>query len=199
MLGVAVGFGLLALFEEDLSGPAAVVGPVTTRGVALVGGPFTLTDQQGKVRSDREFRGKYLLVFFGYTNCPDICPTSLQGMSEALDALGPDAAKVQPIFITVDPKRDRPALLKDYAASFHPRLIALTGSVGAVAKVAKAYRVYYAKSGDKSGDSYLMNHSTFIYLMGPDGKFLANFTHNTEPKKIAARIRKFFRRGSAAR
>ena len=198
-LGVGVSFGLLALFGEDRGGPTVVVGPVTTRGVALVGGPFTLIDQHGKKRTDREFRGTYLLVFFGYTNCPDVCPTGLQDMSEVLDALGPDARKVQPIFITIDPGRDRPALLKNYAANFHPRLVALTGSASAIATTAKAYRVYYAKSGEKSGDNYLMSHSTFIYLMGPDGKYLTTFSYNTSPKSMAMGIRKLFKRASAAR
>ena len=198
-LGVGVSFGLLALFGEDRGGPTVVVGPVTTRGVALVGGPFTLIDQHGKKRTDREFRGTYLLVFFGYTNCPDVCPTGLQDMSEALDALGPDARKVQPIFITIDPGRDRPALLKNYAANFHPRLVALTGSASAIATTANAYRVYYAKSGEKSGDNYLMSHSTFIYLMGPDGKYLTTFSYNTSPKSMAMGIRKLFKRASAAR
>ncbi len=198
-LGVGVSFGLLALFGEDRGGPAVVVGPVPTRGVALVGGPFTLIDQHGKKRTDREFRGTYLLVFFGYTNCPDVCPTGLQDMSEALDALGPDARKVQPIFITIDPTRDRPALLKNYAANFHPRLVALTGSASAIATTAKAYRVYSAKSGEKSGDNYLMSHSTFIYLMGPDGKYLTTFSYNTSPKSMAMGIRKLFKRASAAR
>lgn len=198
-LGVGVSFGLIALFGGDRGGPAVVVGPVTTRGVALVGGPFSLTDQHGKTRTDREFRGKYLLVFFGYTNCPDVCPTGLQDMSEALDALGPDAKMVQPIFITIDPARDRPALLKNYAANFHPRLVALTGTTGAIADTAKAYRVYYAKSGEKSGDNYLMSHSAFIYLMGPDGKYLTRFSYNTSPKSMAMGIRKLFKRSSAAR
>lgn len=198
-LGVGAGFGLLFLFGDDRNGPAALVGPVTSRGVARIGGPFTLTDQHGKTRTDREFRGKYMLVFFGYTNCPDVCPTGLQDMSEALEALGADAEKVQPIFISIDPERDKPALLKDYAANFHSRFIALTGSTSAIAKTAKSFRVYYAKTGDKSGDAYHMQHSTLVYLMGPDGKFLTRFTHNTRPKLMAAGISRFFKRPSAAR
>ncbi|MHA1536112.1 MAG: SCO family protein [Alphaproteobacteria bacterium] len=199
ILGAGAGFGLLALFPEDKGGPAAIVGPVTTRGVALIGGSFSLTDQHGKSRTEREFRGKYMLIFFGYTHCPDVCPTGLQDMSEALDALGPEAGKVQPIFVTIDPKRDTPALLKDYAANFHSKLIALTGTPAAIARAAKAYRVYFARTGDKSGDDYLMNHSTFTYFMGPDGKYLTRFTHNTKPKSMAAGMRKFLGAGGAAR
>src|ERR1043165_8543825 len=116
--------------------------------VALIGGPFHLIDQNGQPRSDSDFRGQYLLVFFGYTNCPDVCPTTLQTITTAMDKLGSDAAKVTPVFITVDPERDTPAVLKAYAANFTPRLVALSGNPDAIAAAAKVYRIYYKKVGE---------------------------------------------------
>ena len=131
--------GLAAYLILGLDG-ASSVGPTKTSGRALIGGSFELVDQTGKLRKDAEFRGKYMLVFFGYTHCPDFCPTGLQAMAEALDALGKDAEKIQPIFITIDPARDTPKVMKDYVANFHPRLLGLTGSAAQVAKAAKAYQ-----------------------------------------------------------
>ena len=136
-------------------------------GAAAIGGPFKLTDQNGKPRSDADFRGQYTLVFFGYTNCPDVCPTTLQTLTDAMAVLGPKADKVTPVFITVDPERDTAKALKDYAANFTPRLVMLTGSPADIAAVAKEYRVYYAKAGE--GPNYAMDHTAGIYLMGPDG------------------------------
>jgi cytochrome oxidase Cu insertion factor (SCO1/SenC/PrrC family) len=156
-------------------------------GTALVGGPFTLTDQNGKPRSDADFRGQYLLVFFGYTNCPDVCPTTLQTLSDALGKLGPDAAKVTPIFITIDPERDTAQALKAYAANFDPRLVALTGSPAQIAQVAKEYRVYYAKAGE--GPSYSMDHTALVYLMGPDGAYLEMFAPQMSADEIAKELR----------
>lgn len=157
---------------------------------AAVGGPFTLLDQDGRTRSDADFRGRLMLVFFGYTHCPDVCPTALNDMALALDGLGDAAARVQPIFITIDPARDTPARLKSYAANFHPRLIALTGSEDAVAAAARAYRVYRAKAGDADAtEDYLMDHSSIVYLMAADGSYLAHFGIGTPPAKMAARIR----------
>ncbi len=163
----------------------------TSIGSALVGGPFTLTDQDGKSRSDADFRGKLMLVYFGYTYCPDVCPTTLATMTEALDKLGPQAAMVQPIFITIDPARDTPQVLKRYIANFHPSLIGLTGSPAQIAAVAKAYRVYYAKADNGSGADYLMDHSGFIYLMGRDGKYVTLLTPQSDAKEMAERIGKY--------
>lgn len=160
-------------------------------GEALIGGPFTLTDQDGKTRSDSEFRGRLMLVNFGFTNCPDICPLGLQLMTDALETLGKDADKVQPIFITVDPARDTPAVMKDYVAHFSERIVGLTGTPEQVAAAAKAYRVYYKVHGDPATNpNYAVDHSGFIYLMGRDGKFLTHFTHDTPPDKMADAVRK---------
>jgi protein SCO1/2 len=157
-------------------------------GQAGIGGPFMLINQDGRTVSDRDFRGRLMLVYFGYTYCPDVCPTELQNMALALDALGADAAKVQPIFVTIDPARDTPEQLKSYVASFHDRLIGLGGSAEAIAAAAKAYRVYYARGGG-SGADYLMDHSGFVYLIGRDGAYVAHFRPGTPPEQIAARIR----------
>ena len=160
-------------------------------GQALVGGPFTLTDQAGRRVSDADFRGKYMLILFGFTYCPDICPSGLQVISAALTQLGAKADKVVPIFISVDHERDTPQQLAEYVKSFHPRMVGLTGSAEEIAAAAKAYRVYYKKVPDeKSTAGFTWDHSALIYLMGPDGKYVAHFTHATGPDAIAARLGK---------
>jgi protein SCO1/2 len=155
-------------------------------GEALVGGPFTLTDQHGEERTAQDFAGRYVLIYFGYTYCPDFCPMSLSNMTQAMDLLPPEAAEqVVPVFITVDPERDTVAQLAEYAPLFHPRLVALTGSAEATKQAAQAYRVYFAKAGHDDSDAYLMDHSTFIYLMGPDGRYVRHFAHNATPEEMA--------------
>jgi protein SCO1/2 len=187
LAGVAAGYGIhLAFFGGDAP-------PRESRsfGEALIGGPFTLTDQDGRRRSDAEFRGRLMLVEFGYTNCPDVCPLGLQLMADAMERLGADADKVQPIFITVDPGRDTPEVLKSYVDHFSERLLGLTGASEEIAAVARAYRVYYKLHGDPAASrDYVVDHSGFIYLMGRDGKFLAHFTHETPPDRIADAIRR---------
>jgi cytochrome oxidase Cu insertion factor (SCO1/SenC/PrrC family) len=159
-------------------------------GQALVGGPFSLIDQNGKRVTDKDFRGRYMLVMFGFTYCPDVCPSGLQVMSAALDQLGAKADKVVPILISVDTERDTPAQLAQYIKSFHPRLVGLTGTAEEVAAAAKAYRVYYKKVEDpKSTAGFTYDHSALIYLMGPDGKYLAHFSHATGPDAMVARLR----------
>lgn len=181
----AVGWRLL----EGRDGGAAIVGQVLTSGTPTVGGPFALTDQFGKRRTDAEFRGQHLLVYFGFTYCPDVCPTELQRMGAAIDLLGPAGERVTPVFITVDPTRDTVEQMRIYAANFHPRLVALTGSPEEIAAAAKAYRVYYAEAADDGAADYMMDHSSFVYLMGPDGRFLAHFPFGTEPEAMAETIR----------
>jgi protein SCO1/2 len=163
-------------------------------GVALVGGPFSLIDQDGRRVTEKDFLGKYILVFFGYTYCPDICPTELQVMSAALDQMGPEAGRIQPIFVSIDPARDTPEVLKAYVANFGPRLIGLTGSPEEVAAIAKAYRVYYAKAGNGStATDYLMDHSSIIYLMGPDGRFVKHMPYTTDAAKLATELKETLR------
>ncbi len=158
-------------------------------GRALVGGPFTLTDHTGKRVTDQDFRGRTLIVVFGFTFCPDICPTELQLISAALDKLGPKAKHVVPLFITVDPERDTPGQLASYVKSFHPRLIGLTGTQQEIDAAAKAYRVYFKKAPDpKSTAGYTMDHSAFIYVMGPDGAYQAHFTPGTSVATLADRL-----------
>jgi len=195
---VIVGAVALALVASRYFGEAGKIGQSivkTTKstGAASIGGPFTLTDHNGKRVSDKDFAGKYLLVYFGYTYCPDVCPTGLTVISDALDQLGADAAKVQPLFVTIDPHRDTPEQMKEYATYFHPSLIGLTGSDSEIAQVAKAYRIYYAKVENKDPDSdpedYTVDHSAVTYLMGPKGGFLQHFSHSTDPETMARRIR----------
>jgi cytochrome oxidase Cu insertion factor (SCO1/SenC/PrrC family) len=161
--------------------------PVTS-GTALVGGPFELVAHTGATVRDEDFRGKYMLISFGYTYCPDICPTELQVISAALDRLGEKAKDIQPIFITIDPERDTPQVLAQYMPNFHPRYLGLTGSQEAIDKAAKAYRVYYAKSDNSSGGDYLMDHSSIIYLMDKQGTFLKHFSYETDANALAAAI-----------
>ena len=156
-----------------------------------IGGPFKLVDQHGRAVSDADFRGQYMLIYFGYTYCPDVCPTELQAMSQAVDKLGDDGAKVTPVFITVDPERDTVEELAAYAPHFHPRLVALTGSSEQVAAAAKAYRVYYRKVDDESATDYLMDHSSIVYLMDPEGRFVTHFGGGTSPDKMAEKIREY--------
>lgn len=158
-----------------------------------IGGPFTLVDQDGREVTDGTFRGRLLLIHFGYTYCPDICPTSLSTMATAIDQLGPDGDKVVPLFISIDPQRDTPDQLKMYVAYFHPRLLGLTGTPAQVAAAAKAYQVYYAALPAKKADAedYPMDHTAIIYLMGRKGEFRAHFPYETPAAAIAARIREY--------
>jgi protein SCO1/2 len=158
-------------------------------GVAAIGGPFELVDQNGRTVTEKSWPGKYLLVYFGYTFCPDVCPTELSTMAAALDELGGDADKVQPLFITVDPERDTVPVMADYVPSFHPRLQGLTGSDAQVRGAAKAYRVYFAKGKDEGDGAYLMDHSSFIYLIDPEGNYVTHFSPMTAPEEMARRIR----------
>ena len=156
----------------------------------LVGGPFELTDHTGRVRTERDFRGQLTLVYFGFTYCPDICPTDLQAIGLALDKLGSDADRVQPLFVTVDPERDTAQHLAEYVPLFHPRLIGLTGSREAVRKAADAYKVYFAKvPTGKEASNYTVDHTAFIYLMDRDGNYLGFFPPGTTPDRMAEIIR----------
>ena len=154
-----------------------------------VGGPFELTDQTGHRRTDADFQGKLVVIYFGYTYCPDVCPTELQSISLALDKLGAAAETIQPLFITVDPGRDTPARLADFVSSFHPRLIGLTGSLAEIRKTAIAYRTFFAKSGVTAPNDYSVDHTGFIYLLGKDGRYLGFLPPGLAPDAIADAIR----------
>ena len=158
----------------------------------LVGGPFTLVNGDGKTVTEQTFRGRFMLIYFGYTFCPDVCPTTLNNVADAMEKLGPKAARVQPLFITVDPKRDTPQVVKDYAEAFGANIVGLTGSPDQVARAAKAYRVYYAEHRNGSGpDDYTMDHSSLLYLMSPDGTFIAPVRADQSGDEMAAAIARF--------
>jgi cytochrome oxidase Cu insertion factor (SCO1/SenC/PrrC family) len=156
-----------------------------------IGGPFDLIDQAGKRRTDVDFRGKLLLVYFGFSYCPDVCPTDLMAIGLALDRLGAAGEAVQPLFITVDPGRDTPEQLAKYVPFFHPRLIGLTGSPDQIAKAASAYRVYFAKVEVSGASEYTVDHSSFIYLMDRDGRYLGYFPPGTSAERMAEVIRPY--------
>jgi len=167
----------------------------TPRGAAgtllasAIGGPFRLVDQNGKMVTDADLKGKWSLVYFGYTHCPDACPTALNDIAVALDELGPKRAAVRPVFITVDPERDTPEVLKSYVTAFDTPILALTGTAEEIAQAAKSYRVYYVKHPETGGD-YSMDHTSIIYVMDPQGRFTASFTHESSPEEIAERLKK---------
>jgi protein SCO1/2 len=157
------------------------------QGLAL-GGPFSLVNQAGQPVTERDYAGRWMLVYFGYAFCPDVCPTELGTMAAALDALGKAAEAVTPVFITVDPQRDTPAALADYVSRFHPRLQGLTGTPEQIAEVARRYRVYYARAQRPDMTDYLMDHSSFIYLVGPDGRVRSLYRPDMRPEDIAAAV-----------
>jgi len=193
LAGLAVGaVAALAIFPEARA--RLLPTGATSVGRALVGGPFQLTDQAGKRVTDKDFRGRYTLVFFGFTNCPDICPSALQVMAAALDQLGPKGQAVTPLFISVDPERDSPRELATYVKSFHPRLVGLTGTPEEIEAVTKAYRVYVKKVADtRSSAGYSFDHSAIIYLMGPDGAYVTHFVATTSADAMAERLAKLLR------
>jgi cytochrome oxidase Cu insertion factor (SCO1/SenC/PrrC family) len=159
-------------------------------GRGTVGGPFTLTDQTGHQRSDSEFRGKLMVVYFGYTYCPDVCPADLMAITQALDALGPAAEGIQPLFITVDPERDT-KVLATYVAAFHPGLVGLTGSPEEIRKVANSYKAFYAKVPDERSGQYSIDHAGVIYLMGRDGEYLGFIPPQTSPDRLTEILRRY--------
>jgi len=155
-----------------------------------VGGAFRLTDHNGKPVTDADLKGRPFLVFFGFTHCPDVCPTALFEISEILRALGPDGDRVRALFVTVDPERDTPEKLKDYLSSFDPRLIGATGDDAAIKAIEKGYRVY-AKRVPLDGGGYTMDHTAIVYLMDKDGRFVAPFNMKRRPAEAAAELRRY--------
>ncbi len=175
--------GLLVMFWA-MGGVSKVAQP------AAIGGPFQLTDQSGKTVTDKNLKGKPTLIFFGYTHCPDVCPTSLFEISEVLRAMGKDADKVNAIFISVDPERDTQAAMKDYLSSFDPHLEGLSGDPADIAKVITSFRVYAKKVPTKDGD-YTMDHTALIYLMDRDGRFVAPFNLKRSPEEAATELKRY--------
>jgi cytochrome oxidase Cu insertion factor (SCO1/SenC/PrrC family) len=197
-------YGLIALLVAGVGGALwwrgeaprlSDIGMAMPGGVS-VGGPFTLVNGAGETVTDASFRGRWMLVYFGYTFCPDVCPTDLQTISAALDRLGPLAQRLVPVFITVDPERDTPAALAEYTKLFDERLVGLSGSKEQIAAAAKSYRVYYARTKSKDASDYLMDHSSFIYLVGPDGGFRALFRHGMAVQELADAVKARLESGS---
>jgi len=194
-------YPLLALVVVVLAGlwlwnrmpPAPVEDAATATASAEVGGPFELVDAQGKTVTDRDFRGRWMLIFFGYTFCPDVCPTALGTVAVALERLGPLAERVAPMFITIDPERDTPEVVGTFVRQFDPRIVGLTGTPEQIREVATRYRVYYRKVepreyGGSPDAPYLMDHSSWLYLFDPEGRFVKTFSHGVDPQELAAAI-----------
>ena len=192
----SAGGALLVVAFLFCSGPAAAAEQASAAqmmddlmyGRGSVGGPFTLTDQTGRQRSDTEFRGKLMIVYFGYTYCPDICPTDLMAITQALDALGPAARDVQPVFITIDPERDS-KLLADYLSAFHRSFVGLTGSPEQIRTVANAYKAFYSKVPNDRSNDYSIDHTGVIYLMGRHGEYLGFMPPQTNPDRLTEVLR----------
>ncbi len=180
-IGGMVGWRML---DRDRDGAVAAA-----QGSSVIGGPFRLTDQFGAVRTDAEFRGRLMLVFFGFTNCPGVCPMEVQSMSRAVQALATQGDRVVPIFISVDPARDTVEQMRAFASNFDPRLVALTGSDAEIAAVAKAYRVYYERPTAAPDEPYDVPHSSMVYLIGTDGRYLTHFDVGTSAEAMAEGIR----------
>jgi protein SCO1/2 len=178
-LSLAIGLGVTLW----LVGPRAV-------SASAIGGPFQLVDQTGQQVSDANLKGKPTIIFFGFTHCPDVCPTALFEMSEILRAMGDDAKRINAFFVSVDPERDTPQIMKDYLSSFDPNLKGLSGSPQAVAEIVSGYRVYAKKIPLKDGD-YTMDHTALIYLMDRDGRFVAPFNIKRRPEEAAADLKKY--------
>ncbi|HEV2958096.1 MAG TPA: SCO family protein [Xanthobacteraceae bacterium] len=185
LVGFLAGVASIVLIVVVVSGRD----PVPSAGASAIGGPFSLVDQNGQTVTDKDLRGRPFLVFFGFTHCPDVCPTALFEISEVLGKLGPDAQKVSALFVTIDPERDTPAQMKDYLSSFNPRLVGLTGDPAAIAAVAREYRVYVKKVPLDNGE-YTMDHTALVYLMDKDGSFVAPFNLKRSAEDAAADLRR---------
>ena len=185
LIGAIAGAGVLLLATPQGGQP------VQSSGAALIGGPFSLVGADGKPVTDRDFRGRYMLIFFGFTHCPDICPAELQVIAQALEQLGDKAKKVAPIFITLDPERDTPQAMANYVKSFGPNFVGLTGSPEAIAAAAKAYRVAYSKVENKeSAGDYSVDHSALVYLMDPEGRYVTHFSYGLSADQMAEKLGK---------
>ncbi len=188
-LVVLIAVGVLAV--RQYGGMSAGIAAETAgrESTMKIGGPFTLVDQDGRTVTEANFDGRWLLVYFGFTFCPDVCPTALTRNISAIDLLGEQAEKITPVLISVDPQRDSPEKLKDYVRFFHPRLVGLTGTPQQIASVAKEYRVFYVKSPGDTPETYLVDHSSLTYLIGPDGKFVEFFSHGLSAEEVANRLK----------
>ncbi len=186
-----VGVWFATSLPRALTSQSAIVGRAIRVGTPAIGGPFTLVSANGESVTDQNFRGKWLLIFFGYTSCPDLCPTALANVSVALEKFGPDTSRLQPLFITVDPQRDTREVMANYLKSFDARILGLTGTQAQIDQVTKEYRVYVAlDKSEKGGDDYLVSHSAYLYLMDPERKFVNVIEGKEDGDAIAAWLRK---------
>jgi len=189
--GLFVSVAALFLFPQAFGLNPTSVPQVKTSGKALIGGPFSLIDNKGQRVSDKTYAGKFLLIYFGYTNCSDMCPTQLQVMNAALDALGDKANRIQPLLISIDPERDNVAAMAEYVANYGDRLVGLTGTVEEIEAVTTAYRVYYSKEKmSDSTENYRVEHTGIIYLMDKSGAFIKHFTFGVKPDELVAELEK---------
>jgi protein SCO1/2 len=186
---IAIGLWARPISGEARREDAARLMNELMSGKAAIGAPFTLTDAWGKPRSLAEFRGKVVLLYFGYTFCPDVCPTDLAAIAGTLRSLGPQAAEVQPIFVTLDPERDRPEVLRGYVSAFHPAFVALRGSERETRRVATSFKVFYEKSPQPQSDAYLVDHMAFTFLLDRNGDYVAFFPPGTRSDRMAVMVR----------
>ncbi len=189
MLATFVGY---VVYTDVQQSKVAVVAEQAGGGVASIGGDFQLMDQAGKTRTNKDFHGKFMMVYFGYRYCPDICPTALTTMTEVLNELGPKAKHIQPLFITIDPERDTAPELGEYIQNFHPSFLALTGNAEQTESARKAYKVFAQKAEQVEGtDNYVMDHSSIIYVMDRQGRLVSHFNHSTPSERIVKALRKY--------
>lgn len=190
-LGALVAAGTLLMMQPlPQASKSAVLGKTITTGKADIGGPFTLVSTNGEIVHDQSYRGKWLLIFFGYTFCPDVCPTSLNNVSIALESLGSVASDIQPLFITVDPQRDTREVLAAYLKSFDSRILGLTGSQAEIDRVTKGFRIYAESQRSEGNDNYLVSHSAYVYLMDSQGVFVNVIQGTTSGEEMAGWVRK---------
>ena len=189
-------FGAWLNLRVDAPPENAAVGGMVVN--VSIGGPFELTDHTGARVTDEALRGNYALIYFGYTFCPDVCPTELGEIAVAIDELGADGARVTPVMITIDPERDTPEVLAEYVPLFHDRLVGLTGSEAEIKDVAEKYRVFYRRFEDPNFTFYLMDHTSFVYLLDPDGGVASMFRYGTPPADMADAIRQHMRAAASS-
>ncbi|MCC7305542.1 MAG: SCO family protein [Alphaproteobacteria bacterium] len=185
VIGIVIGF-----FQVHSQNPGRQSPGLSPLAGVKIGGPFTLVDHNGKTVTDKDFAGQYRLIYFGFTSCPAICPTELAKVTKALKILGPQAEKIRPLFITVDPERDTPEVLKQYVAMFDPRLVGLTGTQAQIDAALKNYKIFAAKRQDESSTEYTMDHSSFIYFLGPGDELFGIYRTEDTAEQIADDVRK---------
>jgi protein SCO1/2 len=186
---IAAAILFISVLVAGLSDGSIDAPRTATSGTALIGGPFEMVDHTGRTVTHESYAGRFMLVYFGFTYCPDICPAELQVMAAAVEELGDAADHVQPLFVSIDPERDSVQQMAEYVPNFSERLVGLTGSMAQVQAMADAYKIYFAKTVDESSSAgYSMDHTSIVYLMGPDGEYVTHFTMSAKPAEMASKI-----------